>query len=141
MLLITGADQYMGYAIASHMAKFEQLRSQIRVLCQNKTRCHGFAKAGIDVRQVDYNHPNDLSLALRGVDHIILAIGNEVDRVENAKHICTVAAHSGVANILCVSSIGAVSRIHPALKDYSLIEEQVMHSQCQYTILRYLKFM
>ncbi|CAO3652742.1 unnamed protein product [Mucor hiemalis] len=136
MLLITGADQYIGYAIASHMAQFEHLRSQIRVLCQSKTRCHGFSTAGIDVRQVDYNHPNDLSLALRGVDHIVLAIGSEGDRVENAKHICTVAAHSGVSSIICVSSIGAVSRIHPALQDYGIIEEQVMHSTCQYTILR-----
>lgn len=138
MLLITGADQYIGYAIASHMAQFEHLRSQIRVLCQSKTRCRGFSTAGIDVRQVDYNHPNDLSLALRGVDHIVLAIGSEGDRVENAKHICTVAAHSGVSSIICVSSIGAVSRIHPALQDYGIIEEQVMHSTCQYTILRYL---
>lgn len=137
MLLITGADQFMGYAITSHMAQFEHLRPFLRVLCQNKNRCHGFIKAGIDVREVDYNHPNQLSLALRGVDHIVLAIGNEPNRVENAKHICTVAAHSGVTNIVCVSHIGAVSRVHPSLQEFNTIEEQVIDSNCQYTILRY----
>ncbi|KAG2232699.1 hypothetical protein BDF21DRAFT_386334 [Thamnidium elegans] len=136
MLLITGADQFMGYAITSHMAQFEHLRPSLRVLCQNKNRCHGFLKAGIDVRVVDYNHPNQLSLALRGVDHIILAIGNEPNRVENAKHICTVAAHSGVTNIVCVSHIGAVSRVHASLQEFNTIEEQVIDSNCQYTILR-----
>lgn len=138
MLLITGADQFMGYAITSHMAQFEELRPKIRVLCQNKSRCHGFINAGIDVRQVDYDHPNQISLGLRGVDHIILAIGSESDRVENAKRICMIAAHSGVTNIVCVSHIGAVSRIHPSLQDFNIIEEQVMHSHCQYTILRYI---
>ncbi|KAI7892351.1 uncharacterized protein EV154DRAFT_504883, partial [Mucor mucedo] len=127
----------MGYAITSHMAQYKELRPKLRVLCQNKARCYGFINAGIDVRQVDYHHPNQISLGLRGIDHIILAIGSEPDRVENAKRICRVAAHSGVSNIVCVSHIGAVSRMHPSLQDYHIIEEQVMHSHCQYTILRY----
>lgn len=138
MLLITGADQFMGYAITSHLAQYKHLRPQLRALCQNKTRCHGFVNAGIDVRQVDYSHPNQLSLAFRGVDHIVLAIGNENDRVENAKRICAMAAHSGVTNIICVSHIGAVSRFHASLQDYHTIEEHAMQSGCQYTILRYL---
>lgn len=137
MLLITGTDQFMGFAITSHLAQYKHLRPHIRALCQNKTRCHGFVNAGIDVCQVDYNHPNHLSLALRGVDHIVLAIGNETDRVENAKRICAMAAHSGVTNIICVSQIGAVSRFHRSLQDYHVIEEQVIESGSSYTILRY----
>lgn len=137
MLLITGADQYVGYAITSYMAQYKELRSKLRVLCQNKARCYGFINAGIDVRQVDYDHPNQISLGLRGIDHIILVVGSEPNRVENAKRICRVAAHSGVSNIVCISHIGAVSRTHSSLQDYHIIEEQVIHSHCQYTILRY----
>lgn len=138
MLLITNVDQYMGYAITSHLAQYKELRPQLRVLCSSKSRCHGFSNAGIDVREVDYSHPNQLSLALRGVDHIVLAIGNENKRVEHAKHICTVAAQSGVTSIICISHVGAVSQHHPSLQDFHQIEQQVMQSTCQYTILRYM---
>jgi uncharacterized protein YbjT (DUF2867 family) len=137
MLLITGADQYMGYAITSHLAQFELLRPQLRVLCQNKKRCLGFANAGIDVRQVHYNHPSDISIALRGVDHLILAVGNEAHRVENAKRICTMAATSGVKSIICMSHVGAVSKAHSSLQDFYQIEQEVIQTACQYTILRY----
>ncbi|EPB92363.1 hypothetical protein HMPREF1544_00661 [Mucor circinelloides 1006PhL] len=136
MLLITNVDQYMGFAITSHLAQYKELRPQLRVLCQSKSRCHGFSNAGIDVREVDYSHPNQLSLALRGVDHIVLAIGNENKRVEHAKHICTVAAQSGITSIICISHVGAASQLHPSLQDFHQIEQQVMQSTCQYTILR-----
>ncbi|KAI8094829.1 uncharacterized protein B0P05DRAFT_523574 [Gilbertella persicaria] len=135
MLLITGADQYIGYAITSHLAEHQALRSQLRVLCQNKSRCHGFAKAGMDVRQIDYLHPHQLSLAMRGVDHVILAIGNELNRVDHAKSICAVAAQSGVSSIICISHVGASSK-YASLQDYGQIESAVLHSGCPHTILR-----
>ncbi|OBZ85033.1 NAD(P)H azoreductase [Choanephora cucurbitarum] len=136
MLLVTGADHYIGYAIASHLAQYKELRPNLRVLCQSKSRCHGFANANIDVRTIDYQHPNQLSVAFRGVEYLILAIGNEDNRVSNAKSICNVAAHSGVKNIICISHVGAVSKAHASLQDYDQIEQYVMESGCSYTILR-----
>ncbi|KAI7863877.1 hypothetical protein BDF14DRAFT_1733201 [Spinellus fusiger] len=136
MLLITSADQYMGFSITSYLARYEHLRPMMRVLCQNKTSCLNFAKKGIDVHQVDYTHPNHLSLALRGVDHIILAVGNEKERVTYAKHLCQMAAQSGVKSIVCISHVGAVSGDHETLQHYALIEEQVINTDLQWTILR-----
>lgn len=136
MLLITSADQLMGYSITSHLAQFDHLRSHLRVLCETKSRCHGFRRAGIDVHQVDYNHPNQLSVALRGVDHVVLVIGNEANRVKHAKNICEAASRSGVKSIICVSHVGAVSRNHSSLQDYFQIEQEVIQLPCQYTILR-----
>ncbi|KAG0746712.1 hypothetical protein G6F57_007732 [Rhizopus arrhizus] len=136
MLLITGADQWMGHVVTSHLAKFEHLRPQLRVLCETKTRCHGFAKVGIDVHQIDYNHPNHISMALRGVDHLVLAIGNEANRTDYAKHICSAASYSGVKSIICISHVGAVSSSHASLQEYHEIEQEVIRSSCQYTILR-----
>lgn len=136
MLLITGADQWMGHVVTSHLAKFEHLRPQLRVLCETKTRCYGFAKVGIDVHQIDYNHPNHISMALRGVDHLVLAIGNEANRTDYAKHICSAASYSGVKSIICISHVGAVSSSHASLQEYHEIEQEVIRSSCQYTILR-----
>ncbi|KAI9281938.1 hypothetical protein BY458DRAFT_429398 [Sporodiniella umbellata] len=136
MLLITGADQWMGFAVASHLAQFQHLRSQVRLLCESKTRCLGFSKIGMDVHQISYSHPHQISMALRGVDHIVLAVGNEPSRVDHAKRLCTVASYSGVKSIVCISHIGAVSRFHASLQEYHEIEQDVMQSLCPYTILR-----
>ncbi|KAG0738983.1 hypothetical protein G6F57_001638 [Rhizopus arrhizus] len=136
MIIVTGADQLMGYAIASHLARFQHLRPELRVICENKSRCHAFVKAGIDVQQVDYKHPHQMSKAFHRAEHIILAVGNEPDRVKNAKYVCKVASRSGAQSIILLSHIGAVSRIHPSLQEYHRIEQAVIKSAVPYTILR-----
>lgn len=139
MLLVIGADQYIGYSILSHLAQYKKLRPLLRATCHNKQRCLGFIYHDIDIQEVDYNHPHQLSVALRGVDQIILVVGNEANRVDNAKHICHAAAQSGVTSIVCVSHVGSVSMSHPSLQEYNLIEQEVINSACQYTIVRYVK--
>ncbi|KAI7849757.1 hypothetical protein BDC45DRAFT_488909 [Circinella umbellata] len=136
MLLVTSADHYIGHCVTSHLARYSHVRPQLRVLCENTTTCLNFANKGIDVRQVDYMHPNDLSMAFQGVDHMILAIGNESNRVAYCEHLCQVASRSGVKSIICISHAGAVSTDHEMLAHYSLIEDEVITSACQWTILR-----
>ncbi|KAI9319329.1 hypothetical protein BX666DRAFT_1925132 [Dichotomocladium elegans] len=136
MLLITSADHFIGHSIASHLARHEALRPSLRLICENKTPCLNFAAKGMDVRQVDYTHPNDLSLAFRGVDHMILAIGNEEHRVSICEKLCRVASRSGVKSIICISHVGAVSTEHTFLQQYAAIEDQVINANCEWTILR-----
>ncbi|KAI8391795.1 uncharacterized protein BYT42DRAFT_543288 [Radiomyces spectabilis] len=136
MLLITGADQALGHSIISHLSRYENARSQIRALCQNQQPCINFANKGVDVRQVEYHHPHQLSLAMRGVDHMILTLGNEFDRLEHAKYVCQTAIQSGVKSIIFVSHVGAVSHAHPSLQHYAEIEDQVVNSDCDWIILR-----
>ncbi|KAI8074965.1 hypothetical protein BC940DRAFT_314661 [Gongronella butleri] len=136
MLLITEADQYMGYALASHLGRQAGVRSQIRLLCKNKKVCMNFEHKGMDVHVVDYSHPHHLSVAMRGIDHLIMAVGYEDDRVEMAKYLCQMAEQSGVRSIILISHVGAVSQAHASLKQYGDIEELVMNTSCQWTILR-----
>ncbi|CAO3651461.1 hypothetical protein BJ944DRAFT_271058 [Cunninghamella echinulata] len=136
MLLITEADQYLGYSIASHLARYTFLRNKIRLLCKNKKACINFEKKGMDVRMVDYTHPHHLSLAMRGVDYMILAVGHDNNRVQISKHLCQMAVQSGVKSIILLSHVGAVSHLHESLKQYAEIEEAVINTDCQWTILR-----
>lgn len=136
MIVISGADQYMGYAITSHLARYEHLRPKLRALCQNKSSCLNFAKNGIDVRQVDYMHPNDLSLAFRGADYLVMAVGNEDKRVQYCKRLCQVAVQSGVRSIICISHVGAVSHTHTTLRHFADIEDEVVGLDCQWVVLR-----
>ncbi|ORX55160.1 NAD(P)-binding protein [Hesseltinella vesiculosa] len=136
MLLITEADQYMGYALTSHLARHPDIRQQIRLTCKDKKVCMNFERKGMDVQVVDYYHPHQVSKAMRGVDHLILAVGYEDDRVAMAKYLCQTAVQSGVQSIILISHVGAVSQTHSALKHYGEIEELVMNTSCQWTILR-----
>ncbi|ORZ22122.1 hypothetical protein BCR42DRAFT_367797 [Absidia repens] len=138
MLLITEADQYMGYAIASHLGRIPHLRSSMRLLCKNKKVCLNFQNKGMDVCVVDYTHPHHISVALRGVDHIIIAVGYDADRVAMAKNLIQMANQSGIQSITLISHVGAVSSLqqHPTLQHYGDIEQMVVDSDCPWTILR-----
>lgn len=91
----------------------------------------------MDVQQIDYYHPHDLSKAMRGIDHVILAVGNEDDRVAIAENICKVADRSGVKSILCVSQVGATATEYPHLQHFASIEDHVVNTtHCDWVILR-----
>ncbi|KAI8337635.1 hypothetical protein BC941DRAFT_39981 [Chlamydoabsidia padenii] len=139
MILITNADHYIGHSITSHLCShYPDIRSQLRILCQNDTQCAHFRKHGIDVRQVDYQHPHYLSLAMRKVDHVVLVVGSHMDRVTSAKNICRVAQRSGIKSIIPISHVGALCPdMTSSLMDYALIEEEIINTvDCAWTILR-----
>ncbi|KAI8885847.1 NAD(P)-binding protein [Backusella circina FSU 941] len=138
MILITEADQFIGFSFATHLAQYKQLRPYLRLLCQNKLRCHGFAQAGIQVCTVqDYNDKEALQDALYGVHHLVLATGNDKDRVTNTENLVKIAAALKVKNTICISHVGAVSTKHESLQDYTEIETVVMdYVHHHWTILR-----
>src|SRR6478735_1740611 len=100
MLLITCADDYLGYCITSHLSQSAALCPDMRVLCQetnaNLPWLRNFAKKGIDVLSVNYEHPNDLSKAMRNVDQVVLIMSNHPNRVERSQHVYNIASKSGV---------------------------------------------
>ncbi|KAI8092728.1 uncharacterized protein BX664DRAFT_327983 [Halteromyces radiatus] len=137
MLLISNADQYIGHCITSHLAYDPNIRSQLRVLCQNLIPCKQFMNQDIDVHQVDYHHPHQLSVAMRNVDHLVLVIGDNKDRVIHAKRLCQVALRSGIKSIILVSHVGALcSNLTSSLSDFALVENEIYNADCAWTILR-----
>jgi uncharacterized protein YbjT (DUF2867 family) len=87
--------------------------------------------------QLDHSNEENLALALRGVQHVILAIGFEVNRVELCKKIIQRAGKSGVKSIIVVSQTGAMSSTHEALKQFSEVEEELFSTDMDTVILRY----
>jgi uncharacterized protein YbjT (DUF2867 family) len=133
MILITCADDYLGYCITSHLSQFTALRSDMRILCQEKSVkqpwLFNFSKKGIDVVFADYSHPNDLSKAMRNIDQLILIMSNHPNRVERCQQICNVASKSGVKSIIFLSHQGAQSEQHESLYDYGLVEKHLLSMQ------------
>ncbi|KAK4516837.1 uncharacterized protein ATC70_000162 [Mucor velutinosus] len=135
MLLITCADDYLGYCITSHLSQSAALCSDMRVLCQETNTklpwlCN-FAKKGIDVLPVNPEHPNHLSKAMRNIDQVILIMSNHTDRVAHCRRICNAASKSGVQSIIFLSHQGAQSEQHQALYDYGLVENHLVSKQQQ----------
>jgi uncharacterized protein YbjT (DUF2867 family) len=156
MLLITCADEYLGFCIASHLAQTQSLRSDIRVLCDRQNQYQkrhntvqpwllNFASKGMEVQAVNYMHPNDISQAMRNVDQMVITVGSHPNRVEHCQHLTKVALKSGVRSILLLSHVGGHSEQYQALFDYGLIENNLLQQQqvyeennlsVSYTILR-----
>ncbi|KAI8328502.1 hypothetical protein BC941DRAFT_444804 [Chlamydoabsidia padenii] len=137
MLLISNADSYIGYSLTSHLASYPHLKCQLRVLCQDDTQCKNFRNQGIDVRKTDYTNPHQLSLAMRKVSHLVLVVGNQVNRVTHARNLCRVASRSGVNSIILLSHVGALCpNLTSSLMDYALVEDEIYNTDCAWTILR-----
>src|ERR1700709_2041603 len=124
MILITSVDQWLGHSIASHLMHRPDIRSILRMTCQDKSVCHNFERQGAHMIQVDFNNEECLAQAVRGVEHVVLAIGFENHRVQFCKKLIQRAHKSGVKSIIVVSHMGAISSSHQSLKEFSDIEEE-----------------
>ncbi|KAI8973194.1 hypothetical protein BDF20DRAFT_880918 [Mycotypha africana] len=151
MILITSVDEYLGYCITAHLSSISSIRPYLRVVYSKERQKYSykkttviqkspwlltFASKGIDVREVDYMHPNDMSHAMRNVDQIILSLDSYPNRVERCKYICEVAVRSHVRSIIFLSHVGATTTLmedenggYQALSDYGRIENHLVQLQ------------
>jgi hypothetical protein len=136
MLLITSADEYLGYCITAHLSKQESLRKSIRVLCTRKEQCLGFDRKGIDVREVVANHPHQVSHAMRNIDLMILTLPFNKNRVEECLYLCDAAVRSGVKSILFLSTIGASCTDYSTFSDYQQVESKILELNIPWSVLR-----
>jgi uncharacterized protein YbjT (DUF2867 family) len=88
---------------------------------------------------VDYSNENSLAQAMRGVQHVVLVIGFETNRVDMCKKMIQRAQKSGVKSIIMVSHMGAMSSTHQSLKEFSEIEEEMFSTDMDTVILRHEK--
>ncbi|CAM0135094.1 unnamed protein product [Umbelopsis sp. WA50703] len=113
-----------------------QIRNQLRLTYQDKSMCYNFERQGAQMVAIDYNNENSLAQAVRGIQHIVLAIGFEDQRVDFCKKLIQRASKSGVKSIIVVSHMGAISSSHQTLKEFSEIEEEMFETAMDYVILR-----
>lgn len=138
MILVTGAGGTVGSEVV------EQLRragAKFRAAFHSDEKVKAANAKGIDAVKIDFDRPESLRDALRGVEKVFLLSGSAPNQAEQETNVVKVAKEAGVRHIVKLSVIDAdkerfvFGRIHRAA------EKAVEQSGVPWTFLRSNGFM
>lgn len=147
-LLIVGASGVLGSAAANH---FREKGFNITVFIRNKNKAADLEKAGMKVIIGDLTDPESIINCCKNVDVVVTAAHGLLGRGKNKSKNVDEAGHkllideakkSGVKHFI-YTSVHNVSANHPVdfFRTKHLIEQYLMSSGVNYTILRLPAFM
>jgi NAD(P)H dehydrogenase (quinone) len=91
--------------------------------------------AGVAVAGVDFERPNTLRDALRGVDRLFISQGTSGRQVDNEIALIDAAVAAGVRQVVKLSALGPASRLIP-FAWHMQIEAHLAHQPVASTVLR-----
>lgn len=136
-IAITGASGHLGRATAEFVLRAVDPR-EVVLTTRRPELLADFAARGAKVRRVDFNDPETLPAAFRGVDRLLListdAIGSRLDQQRAA---ISAAARAGVRHVV-YTSVPEPLPANPALvvADHAGTEQALRDSTVQWTMLR-----
>jgi uncharacterized protein YbjT (DUF2867 family) len=135
MILITGASGNVGKEVLKQIA---QAGVPIRAAFQSVGKA-ATAPSGVEIVTMDYNQPETLQAALKGIDRVFL-IGPPTDQLVAVERKAVDAVkRAGVPQIVKLSAMGGRGTTFPSLHAES--EDYVQASGVRYTFLRPNGFM
>jgi len=138
MILVTGAGGTVGSEV---LGQLQRAGAKVRAGFHNDEKAKAAKAKGVDAVKIDFNRPETLREALRGVDKVFLLTGGAPNQVEQETNLVKAAKEAGVKHIVKLSVIGAdkegfiFARIHRAS------EKAVEGSGIPWTFLRANGFM
>jgi NAD(P)H dehydrogenase (quinone) len=95
------------------------------------------ADLGVETREFDYNKPDNLANALKGIDSLLLISANEIgERTRQHKNVIEAAKRAGVKWIVYTSILHADTSTLSLAGEHLATEEALKESGIQYTLLR-----
>lgn len=134
MILITGASGTVGREVLQQVAK---LSLKVRAAFQSLSKAS--VPTGVEAVSLDYNQPDTVRAALRGVDRVFLVGPVAPNLVELESKATDVIKDSGVRNIVKLSAMGTSAATFP--RQHQESEEYIKSSGVPYTFLRPNGFM
>jgi uncharacterized protein YbjT (DUF2867 family) len=135
MILITGASGNVGKEVLKQIA---QTGVQVRAAFQSVSKA-AVAPSGVDPVNVDYNEPETLRAALKGVDRVFLVGPPTAQLPALERKAIDVIKQSDVHQVVKLSAMGGREAIFPP--QHAQSEDYIQSSGVPYTFLRPNGFM
>jgi len=135
MILITGASGNVGKEVLKQAAASG---AKVRAAFQTANKA-ATAPSGVEIATVDYNQPETLRAALKGVDKVFLVGPPAQNLVALERKAVDAIKQAGGAHIVKLSALGGRGAIYP--RQHAESEDYIKSSGAPYTFIRPNGFM
>lgn len=138
-ILVTGATGTIGSFV---VAELQKQKAGFVALSRSEDKAKRLNEKGVETVIGDFSDPPSLERALDGIDRVFLLSVTSPDAPKLQGNMINAALDAGVSHIVKVSALGASSDSPIGIARYhAAIEEQLIQSGLQYTLLRPHSFM
>lgn len=135
-IAITGATGQLGQLVIQHLLAHTEAQN-IVALVRNVEKAKSLQDQGIEVRLFDYDHPETLRPALKGIDKLLLISANEIGRrTPQHQAVIEAAKNAHVPYIAYTSLLNADSSPLGLAQEHRETEQLIRESGLSYTFLR-----
>lgn len=136
-LLVTGATGKLGTKIVDALLKTVPA-NQLAVSVRNPEKAEGIKSRGVEVRQGDFDRPETLDTAFKGIDRLLIisADGDNETRIHQHTNAVAAAERAGVKFIAYTSIANAQESKNMLAPTHKTTEEAILKTGIPYSFLR-----
>lgn len=138
MILVTGAGGTVGSEV---LKQLQSAGAKVRAGFHNDDKVRAAKAKGIDAVKIDFDHPETLRDALRGVEKVFLLSGGVPNQVEQETNLVRAAKDAGVKHIVKLSVFAADKEGFSFARLHRAVEKVIEKSGMAWTFLRPSSFM
>ena len=136
-MLVTGATGKLGTKVVDTLLKTVPA-NQLAVSVRKPEKAEGLRVQGVDVRQGDFDRPETLDAAFKGIDRLLLisADGDNETRIRQHTNAVAAAERAGVKFIAYTSIVNAQESKNFLAPTHQATEEAILKTGISYSFLR-----
>lgn len=136
-MLVTGATGKFGTKVVETLLKTVPA-SQLAVSVRKPEKAEGLRARGVEVRQGDFDHPQNLDSAFAGIDRLLIisADGDNETRIRQHSGAVAAAELAGVKFIAYTSLVNATESKNLFAPTHQATEEAILKTGIPYSFLR-----
>lgn len=136
-ILVTGATGKLGSKVVESLLKSIPAR-ELAVSVRNPEKAEGLRSRGVEVRHGDFDHPETLENAFKGIDRLLIisADGDNETRIRQHTNAVQAADHAGVKFIAYTSLANATESKNIMAPPHVATEAAIIKTGIPYSFLR-----